>query len=862
MNNTEALCATCLAVTVAVCAQAEEKLDVTAGWRFAPDPHDVGVGQKWHAPAYSDEKWVGVNAGVPWTAQGFEEHDGHAWYRKTVRIPADWAERKIWLVLGGVANTMTLYIDGREVAPYGNFGRSVGGPALAELSSRCKAGTDTHIAMRFKGGGQRAGLFRGRSFLTTDPADVPLIVKPDCFVAYADKLATVRATMRGMGRGAVRGTVDIKLLTPDRSDVLAQRRIPIPQYYMDALCTLPIPHEREPRTYPVLIVFHDEHGDEIPGTKCETVARWPGDLVPPPAYDGVRVLNNLVAELGNAKCPADGRVRVAFTNPRDGWVFFRVTAGEGETKAEMKVHLDGSSEPLVLRAYPFTRDLEAMRRLPRGDHTLEVANAPGRRVIVRAIPELGFCYYPAGPKIAEYNHTGSGKYYPQAFMDRYILPNLNMLVANSTDIPEAMFRQWRAEGRRWVARSHIFDPTGSGGKKPPPWDYAQKLYEHWAESPGVTNPDYHGLIVDEFWARYPRPYYDAWLRALHLLQADLRFEGKTFYAFCAIMGGYEPAREVQRFLVEHDHRFAYEQYLLGVRSLDQQRCYLGRRYVREIRDWKRHCPELPGRLQMCPTFASMPSGTFDTDPSINFNVSMDMQLRAMATEPGLFGLASVSQWYAQATDEETLRLFHRMLRHYGIDGETRPYLDDPFESGHVENPDFEFGLKGWQPEAADGGSITTRYIEGFSLVPGRYWRTYKGDTFASMKRSAKGPNRLRQTIRNLEPGRTYSLKLYTTDLQNIEVEQKLGVTVGLDDVDSVDDVSFHVVYRSGMFREARGLEHHKQAFGNMHRIVFRAKGKTAMLTISDWASEKEPGGRDNQELTCNFVAVRPYYPAR
>ena len=43
-----------------------------------------------------------------------------------------------------------------------------------------------------------------------------------------------------------------------------------------------------------------------------------------------------------------------------------------------------------------------------------------------------------------------------------------------------------------------------------------------------------------------------------------------------------------------------------------------------------------------------------------------------------------------------------------------------------------------------------------------------------------------------------------------------------------------------------------------HRRVFRARTGAAELAISDWASEKKPGGPAGQELIFNFIQVEPY----
>jgi hypothetical protein len=40
--------------------------------------------------------------------------------------------------------------------------------------------------------------------------------------------------------------------------------------------------------------------------------------------------------------------------------------------------------------------------------------------------------------------------------------------------------------------------------------------------------------------------------------------------------------------------------------------------------------------------------------------------------------------------------------------------------------------------------------------------------------------------------------------------------------------------------------------------VFRAKSGAAKLTITDWASDGEPGGPIGQEIALNFVEIQPH----
>ena len=54
----------------------------------------------------------------------------------------------------------------------------------------------------------------------------------------------------------------------------------------------------------------------------------------------------------------------------------------------------------------------------------------------------------------------------------------------------------------------------------------------------------------------------------------------------------------------------------------------------------------------------------------------------------------------------------------------------------------------------------------------------------------------------------------------------------------------------------------KPTFPNFHRVVFRARSETVMLTISDWQRTYRHGSVPTapvgQELMINFIQVEPY----
>ena len=97
------------------------RIDLCGVWQFQLDPQDQGVGEDWFSAgaAYSDKIQVPGN----WQAQGFgpvkghlrNDYQGKAWYRRTVRIPREWSEKRIWLHLGGTSNTADVYVNGQKV---------------------------------------------------------------------------------------------------------------------------------------------------------------------------------------------------------------------------------------------------------------------------------------------------------------------------------------------------------------------------------------------------------------------------------------------------------------------------------------------------------------------------------------------------------------------------------------------------------------------------------------------------------------------------------------------------------------------------------------------------------------------------
>ena len=117
------------------------------------------------------------------------------------------------------------------------------------------------------------------------------------------------------------------------------------------------------------------------------------------------------------------------------------------------------------------------------------------------------------------------------------------------------------------------------------------------------------------------------------------------------------------------------------------------------------------------------------------------------------------------------------------------------------------------------------------------------DECVSMRRSATGPNRLRQRIEDLEAGREYSLSFYTYDAAG-DSNRPHSVSAAIEPAEVSRAMSSRAVSREL----------------SRHWLVFRAQSGTAALSISDWRAPAEPGAEAGQELLYDFVKVQPYLP--
>ena len=85
------------------------------------------------------------------------------------------------------------------------------------------------------------------------------------------------------------------------------------------------------------------------------------------------------------------------------------------------------------------------------------------------------------------------------------------------------------------------------------------------------------------------------------------------------------------------------------------------------------------------------------------------------------------------------------------------------------------------------------------------------------------------------------------------------VSVRIDNVDKVDGNSFVELQPNNYAPFVEPFSATNSFWFNHHHCVFRAKGKTATVTIKDWLTDSDPSGPARQELMYNFAELQPYF---
>lgn len=586
-----------------------------------------------------------------------------------------------------------------------------------------------------------------------------------------------------------------------------------------------------------------------------------------------RRLNNLVTLLLDV-VPAPTTESFPFVRPSDGWIFISFTIrGEGTIRLTLDKASPGETS---VNPAPGSGPIhEAMHHVTKGRHILQIERTGTislEHLTVKAIPELMHCGLGFDPQIKSYG------LYDMNFLKRDILPNVTtLIVPNNIKLSDSVIEDWHRQGKRFVAEVGINSQAKTADEHATFWT----SFFHNA-------PFIDGIIINEFIVNRPvvewvqtmtpdrlarmgqeRAAYECYCEAFKKIHADSRFADKSIYVYVGGSGKKLNQEiigtNVIRTILNCGYFVAPERYLHEMSSeqgsLDALQAFLD-----GLADWEATEPGV--KKQMVITFGlfSMPPGGINKQPNVDYHVWMDQQMNLVANDPTLANIAGLNWWTSVLADEETVRFIGKLYRHYAIEGRTDMLTRDPLFLTHIQNADFEHGTDGWILHPAEDGSIAAKSFPRYGRIEGRYMGLGRpadpehiGDTFLWMKRSEKRPNTFSQTIKNLQPGRLYSFKMFVCDYNDLitpkprKVEDVKSIsTVLIEGADIDTSRSFTEVYASSP-------EPQIPVCITYHWKIFRAKTTTATLTVSDWPDPNQPNVPFGQEQAFNFLEIQPYH---
>ena len=543
-------------------------------------------------------------------------------------------------------------------------------------------------------------------------------------------------------------------------------------------------------------------------------------------------LNNMTVEFFNQ--PVRSGESVAFAIAHDTWMYF--TVKDIEQGQSFKITIDKQA----IQSDELTGLPEAFRLIPAGKHTV-TANCSGT-LIVRTIPELFSCGMNQGPSIALFPP------FDWSFARKYALNAVTTLnrgsyVSNGRELVDAAHHT----GRIWLEDMHIVHCKDSD-------DMASFMEKKLAaldfRDGNTANEVGFGWHV----IKYYTP-------ALKKVKYD---HSKLIYTWNVTTPPFSKADDLDFIGTALNAgngrgKIIHETYMKTKKTEEEARQYVLRELLPVISTCNAYYPGYTRRAGVIlGNFNQLNVITIEHHPQVDFKYYLDLQWNLVANTPEFEGIGVIGYWGTHLSDEELYRWSHRLLRHYGVEGRKDMLSKDygfSYIPGHIVNNDFEDGLKGWAVEEAEKGSVSIQKFKGYGLRNQERWERSDdcGDQFCVLKAVAGKPNRVSQVAKNLVPGKTYMLLFSVGDYDDLKKQElnprRLGLDAILENADILPESTVFVDSR----KKGSYAHNHNIARQNLHRIIFKPKASTMLLTFTD--AKAKPG----EHLMFNYIQVKPFF---
>lgn len=156
------------------------KIKIDGDWKFAADPGEKGLQEKWFDFSFDDSGWKVLQAGLDWQAQGVEHH-GYGWYRQQIFVPKEFQGVPLKVTLCEIKSDDDIWFNGERIGGFSGEYKYNNWNTRTYLvpPKLIRYGENNSIALRIWGGnitfiGNKSGLVKGPLVAELDPYLVKL----------------------------------------------------------------------------------------------------------------------------------------------------------------------------------------------------------------------------------------------------------------------------------------------------------------------------------------------------------------------------------------------------------------------------------------------------------------------------------------------------------------------------------------------------------------------------------------------------------------------------------------------------------------------------------------------------------------